>query len=668
MKLGVCYYPEHWPATRWPTDAKLMREAGLSIVRLAEFAWQRMEPEEDEFTWEWLDNAIEILAAEGLQIVLGTPTATPPAWLCHAYPEILPVDAQGRRRRFGSRRHYCSTSATYRQHTQRIVTAMARRYGQHPAVIGWQIDNEFGCHDTARCYCDECAIAFRVWLQAKYHTLEALNEAWGAVFWSQTYSEWAQIAPPNLTITEPNPSHALDYYRFSSDTVVAYQQLQISLLKAHVSKSHFITTNFMGDFPDLDYHALAQPLDLVTWDSYPTGYAERNAQVFYATPDTRPALAYDAGDPYVTGFCHDLIRGLKPDKPFWVMEQQCGNINWAMHNTGVRPGTVRLWTWHALASGADTAVYFRWRATLYAQEQHHSGLLHHDASPDVGYNELLAMSAERALMAEIAATPHTASVALLLSYADLWAVQLQPHHSEFGYFRHLSSFYQALQHLGVAVDIVPPTANLDSYKLVVAPTLFLGEPYTADALARFVAQGGTALLGVRSGFKTPANRVVDGALPGVFRALTGAQVTAWHALPPGVGFDQQSAWPELTGPATIWAESLLPTPNPSVNVLAHYTTGPFEGQAALIETQVGQGRALYLGWYPTAQQAGATLKQLTAQAGLTTFQPALPHGLILKQRGPFTLLLNFTDHQQHVLMEGKSVFIEARDVRVFRRS
>lgn len=664
MKLGVCYYPEHWSPERWPIDARLMREAGLSLVRVAEFAWQRMEPEEGEFTWEWLDQAIEILAAEGLRVILGTPTATPPAWLCKAYPDILPVDAQGRRRRFGSRRHYCSTSAVYRRHTERIVTAMAQRYGHHPAVMGWQIDNEFGCHGTARCYCDECAASFRRWLKTKYETLEALNEAWGAVFWSQAYGDWEEINPPHLTVTEPNPSHALDYYRFSSDTVVEYQQLQISHLTAHISHSQLITTNFMGNFTDLDYHALARPLDFVTWDSYPTGHAERNAETLYAASEARPALAYDAGDPYVTGFCHDLIRGLKPHQPFWVMEQQCGNINWASYNTGVRSGTVRLWTWHALASGAEAVVYFRWRATLFAQEQHHSGMLHHDGTPDVGYADALAMRAERALMDEIAVAPLTPQVALLLDYHDLWALQLQPHRKDFSYLRHLFVFYQALQRLGLPVDIVSPESDLSAYKLVITPTAFLADAALAAALTAYAQTGGTVLLGVRSGFKTLSNTVTDQPLPGPFRPLVGATIANWHALPPGIGYDFESSIPGLTGPATIWAESLqIPTSN--LRPLVHYTSGPFASLAALTENNVGRGRALYLGWYPTVAQAEALLKHLAARVGINPIAQVTP-GLVAAQRGAYTLLLNFTDAPLTATVRGQPCLVAARNIKVIQ--
>ncbi len=575
FRLGVCYYPEHWPEERWATDARLMREAGLSIVRIGEFAWAQMEPAEGVFDWGWLDRAVETLASEGLQIVLGTPTPTPPAWLVRACPEILPVDAQGRVRRFGSRRHVCANSPAYRQHTERIVAALAQRYGTHPAVIGWQIDNEFGCHDTARCYCPRCTEAFRRWLKARYGTLDALNEAWGTAFWSQRYGDWAEIEPPILAVTEQNASQVLDYYRFSSDSWVDYEQFQANLLREH-SPGKPITHNFMGNFPDLDCHDLARPLDFVTWDSYPTGYAEVMAQQLYLPDEPRPALAHDAGDPYVTGFCHDLTRGLK-GKAFWVMEQQCGNVNWSHYNTGVRPGTVRLWTWHALASGADAVVYFRWRACRFAQEQMHSGLLHHDASPAIGLQDVLAMAGERALMDAVAAEPCAPEVAILSDYEDLWALQLQPHRRDFAYQRHQFCFYRALQRWGIPTDIISPRADLRRYKLVIAPTAFLVSDELVAALTAYVEGGGTLLLGVRSGFKTASNLVTGLPLPGLMRELVGVTVADWHALPPGVSYDVNLGGEEVK--AGTWAEALVP--ESGVDALARYTSGPFVSQAAL---------------------------------------------------------------------------------------
>jgi len=659
MKLGVCYYPEHWPEQRWAQDAQMMREAGLSIVRIGEFAWAKIEPREDRFEWGWLDRAVDTLAGAGLEIVLGTPTAAPPAWLCTAYPGILPVDVQGRRRRFGSRRHYCPTSQDYRRHTVRIVSALAERYATHPAVTGWQIDNELGDHDTAHCYCDSCAAAFRSWCQTRYQTLDALNDAWGTVFWSQTYSAWEQICPPNLTITEPNPSQALDYDRFCSDTWVESVQVQAGLLRAAMPQAgtQLITTNFMGTFPDLNYHALANPLDFVSWDSYPTGNAEIHAERIYHPGDRRPTLAYDAGDPHVTGFGHDLTRGLKR-AAFWVMEQQCGNINWSLHNTGVLPGTMRLWTWHALACGAQAVVYFRWRAVPIAQEQLHSGLLNHDGSIAQGYREVSAMQAEAALMADVAAQPLEAPVALLLDYENLWALRMQPHRRDFSYLRHLFVYYRALQRLGVTADIISPQANLGDYRLVIAHSAYLADEHLASSLERYASEGGQVLLGVRSGFKDRTNRVYDGPLPGAFRTLCGLAVTGWQTLPPGVTFDLETSIPDLKGPAATWAEALMTTGS---HVLARYTSGPYAGQAALTENLVGQGSASYLGWYPTVDQAKAILAHWLKREGVP-FRDDLPEGLVAAMRGPYTLLLNFTESDQTARVDGKLVRVRSRDL------
>jgi beta-galactosidase len=665
MKLGVCYYPEHWPAERWPVDAALMRVGGLSIVRIGEFAWAKMEPSEGEFNWNWLDQIIDILATEGLEVILGTPTATPPAWLVRAHEDVLPVDAEGRQRRFGSRRHYCANNPNYQAHTVRIVNTMAARYGSHPAVIGWQIDNEFGCHETIRCYCDNCALKFRLWLRERYRNIETLNSAWGTVFWSQTYTDWEEIAPPNLTVTEPNPSHVLDYYRFSSDSWVGYQQLQIDLLRQHADQQ-FITHNLMGNYPDLDYHATARQLDFVTWDSYPTGYAELQSQSLYRPEEPRPNFTFDAGDPDVTGFCHDLTRGLK-QAPFWVMEQQCGNVNWSEFNTGVRPGIVRLWTWHALASGANAVLYFRWRATQFAQEQHHSGLLNHDGSPGVGYRDLLAMKTEQSEMTVISDEPHGAQIALLLDYDDLWAIQLQPHRKDFGYFRHHFIFYRALQRLGLSVDLVNADADLGAYKIIVAPTAFMADEKLNTTLTRYVSSGGRLLFGVRSGFKTPSNRVTDKPLPGVFGELVGASVGEWHSLPPGVVYTLNSSFSNLNPQVTFWAEYLTPNEGKSkkddLKIFARYDSGPFDGHAALTGHQVGEGETFYLGWYPSVDQAMVLLDFLGERSRIPR-SPALPLGLTAIQRGDYKILLNFSDQSLTTTISGQLIRVDPRDIRI----
>lgn len=668
MQLGVCYYPEQWPQERWAQDAELMRQAGISLVRIAEFAWALMEPKEGEFNWDWLDHAVEVLAAEGLEVILGTPTASPPPWLCKAHPDILPVDIQGRRRRYGSRRHYCANNSTFRKYTERIVSEMASRYGDHPAIVGWQIDNEFGCHYSARCYCETCSESFRHWLEAKYKTVDDLNSAWGNIFWSQIYGDWSEIDPPNLTIAEPNPSHVLDYYRFSSDSYLTYLQLQLSTLKSHISERPFFTTNFMSQFTDLNYQDLARPIDIVTMSSYPTGHAETSPSLYMPQSD-RPVFPYDVGDPYITGFGLTLMRGFKPDRPFWVMEQQAGNINWSEYNTGVRPGTVRLWTWHALASGAEAVVYFRWRASLFAQEQFHSGLLRHDGSTTVGYSDLEVMKAEHQLVSEIASAPHEAHVAFLLDYDAMWTVQIQPHRRDFGYLRYIFVLHRALQRLGIPADVVSADADLSHYKMVIVPAATLNTEQLGTSLQAYTEAGGTVLFGVRSGFKTTNNQFTDLPLPGLFRDLVGITVREWHALPPGTSYDLESNIPGLTGPATLWAEMLEPlvpdsqSPDPDFQVLARYESGPFSSNGALSERKFGTGRALYLGWYPNDLQAEALLAYLATRAGVPSLGN-LPEGMVTSKRGAHIILLNFTEETLTATVEGRDVLVKPRNVEV----
>ncbi len=363
------------------------------------------------------------------------------------------------------------------------------------------------------------------------------------------------------------------------------------------------------------------------------------------------------------------MRGFNPGRPFWVMEQQCGHINWSEYNTGVQSGTVRLWTWHALASGAETVIYFRWRACLYAQEQFHSGLLHHDASPAVGYTDLEAIQAEQSLMSKISSAAHEAQIAILLDYDLLWAVRLQPHHRDFDYMRHIFVYYRALQRLGLPVDIVSVDADLSSYKLAIVPTAFLATEQMARSLKAFAEAGGTVLLGVRSGFKTISNRVTDLPLPGPFRELVGITVSEWNSLPPGVSFELSSSITGLMGPATVWAEALAPTisgsqtGDPGFQMLAHYSSGPFSSLAALTERKVGSGKALYLGWYPTEPQAKALLSHLASVAGVHSIAE-VPEGLIASRRGPHLILLNFTEEPLSAIVQGQIVWVGPRDVEI----
>lgn len=660
MKLGVCYYPEHWPEERWAIDALMMRELQLDYVRIAEFAWSLMEPAAGEYDWGWLDRAIDTLAAEGLPVILCTPTATPPAWLTRSHPDILRMDSNRQYRDHGTRRHVCPNSPVYQKYSRQIVTAMAERYGDDPRIVGWQIDNEFGGGKTGRCYCPFCQTAFQTWLEIRYHSLEALNEAWGTPFWSQTYTAWDEITPPHDGINYKNPSHLLDFYRFSSDSLVSYQQEQIDLLRVK-SPDRFITHNFMGLFLDVEQFDLAHSLDFATWDAYPTGFPDRQRAMLYPldwdAQRNRPVYAYDVGEPEIIQMANDLIRGLK-QQPFWIMEQQCGHINWADVNPGVRPGTPRLWTWLSMAAGADTVVYFRWRATLLSHEQYHSGLLRHDGTPDVGFGDVKRLAEERDLLAALTEKPPQPEVAMVFDYDSLWALTINPHRRDFSYLRLQFAFYHALQRLGIPVDLVSLKSDLTRYKLVLGGPLHIVSEQEAETLHHYVEMGGNLLLGIRSGFKNDSSVVTDQPLPGLLHNLTGATVTHWQSLPEEATLPLRSIWPKISGAAGYWTEFLQPVGD-TARVLASYESG----EAALVANPHGSGQTFYLGWYPTIEQAKGLLETVADQLSIERLA-YLPDGVLAAKRGNHTILLNFTDQSHEIVAAEQTVAVGPRDVKV----
>lgn len=519
-KFGVCYYPEHWPGDWRAQDARQMRDLGLSIARIGEFSWSRIEPEPGKFEWDWLDRAVETLGAEGLEVMLGTPTATPPKWLVDQYPDILAKDVQGRPRKFGSRRHYCFSSRTYRRESARIVEAMAKRYGAHEAVTCWQTDNEYGCHDTVRSYSDEAARAFRCWLSARYESVEGLNEAWGCVFWSQEYTSFDQVDLPNLTVTEPNPSHVLDFYRFSSDQVVSFNRLQTDILREH-SPGRDLVHNYMGFYFNFDHFAVAEDLDAVGWDSYPLGFLNVGP---YEKADQQRYMRQ--GHPDFAGFFHDLYRGTGRGR-FSVLEQQPGPVNWAHDNPVPLPGMVRLWSHEALAHGAEMVNYFRWRQAPFAQEQMHAGLQRSNRAWAAGAVEAEQTAKEwQALGLET--KPHAAKVALVFSYEAHWLFEAQPQGAGWSYTELVMDWYSALRQLGQDVDIVSPEQALDGYALVLVPSL----PILSEAFIRKVEQSDAAFIfGPRTGSKTQSLTIPDNLAPGLLRSLIPIEITHSESFP-----------------------------------------------------------------------------------------------------------------------------------------
>jgi beta-galactosidase len=629
--LGVCYYPEHWPESQWAEDAARMAEIGLTWVRIGEFAWSRMEPRPGHYDWGWLDRAIETLGAAGLRVVLGTPTATPPRWMLDRLPDMLAHDAEGRVRGFGSRRHYCFSHQGYRAECARIVTALAERYGQNPHVQAWQTDNEYGCHETVLSYSPAAEAAFRDWLAQKYQSPEALNRAWGNVFWSMDYDEFGQISLPNLTVTEANPAHVMDFRRFASDEVKAFNKVQTDILRRYSQAP--ISHNYMGRITEFDHFATGEDLDIAAWDAYPLGFLSDRLEV---TEAHRRRFARQ-GDPDFQAFHHDLYRAVGRGR-WWIMEQQPGPVNWAPHNPDPLPGMARLWASEAFAHGAEAVCYFRWRQAPFAQEQMHAGLLRPDSAPAPAYHEAQALAVELEALGEIQVQP--APVALVFDYASAWAWQTQPQGRGFDYFRLVFHAYKGLRKLGLSVDILPPeTGDLSGYALVLAPGLAV---ISAPLMAALEVYEGVALIGPRSNAKTE-HFATPVPLPPNLPGLD-AVVARVESLPPDLPVALQEG-----GHFEIWREKCETSADPE-----EITE---DGWPALITS----GGISYLAGWPDDAALARLLTKLCARAGVAT--EALPEGLRRRETAGHVLWVNYNpDEVEHrgLRLPAAGVFWQAK--------
>jgi beta-galactosidase len=574
---GCAYYPEHWNPDGWEEDARLMCEMGLSVVRIAEFAWDKMEPEEGEYDFAWLDRAVETLAAAGLQLVMCTPTPTPPPWLTYQHPDICRVGRDGIRISPGARRHACSNVPSYWSASEKIVEAITSRYGKHPSVIGWQVDNEFGCGETARCYCDHCRAAFHHWLEEKYGTLDTLNAAWGTQFWGMTYRDWKHIPIPGITTEPQSPAMQLDYRRFSSDSWVRFQRMQIGILRRN-APGRWITHNFMIRHWSLDYWKLAQDIDLVSYDNYPTGLRD----------DAEVCMNFD------------LMRSFK-QKPFWVIEQQAGRVNWHAYNPSPPEGQVKLWSHQAVAHGAEGIVYFRFRAARFGQEQFHSALMKWDKTPAQGFYEAQQVSHVFSQLPSL--TRPKAKVGIIFDYEDLWAIEIEPHNKEFLYWDLVYEIYKVFWDANIPIDFLPRNCDPGGYELIILPAGYLVHPGEAEKWRPWVEAGNRLVITFRTGMREPGNIAVDLPIPAGMTDLIGAKVSYAYSVPP----ESYTAWGEhRTGSSIsgslgylnirekykIWAETLEPT---TAEILCTYDDGMLKGKTAATINRVGAGEVIYLG-------------------------------------------------------------------------
>jgi beta-galactosidase len=624
--LGTAWYPEQWPEARWDTDLDLMQKAGIRMVRVGEFAWSRMEPSEGHYDLDWLDRAIADAGKHGIYVVIGTPSAAPPAWLTQTYPETLRTMEDGRKAEHGNRQQFNWANPKYRELTRAVAEQLAKKFGHNPWVIGWQIGNEYATNS----YDDATKAQFQMWLKARYGTLDNLNARWTTSYWSQTYSNWDQIP---IETTYGNPGLLLSWKRFVSNTWRSYQKNQLEVIRANSDPRQFITTNMMGTFDGYDHYTVSQDLDLASWDDY---------------------VGEGQLDPYQNGIAHDLTRGFLR-KNFWVMETQPGHVNWAPINNSLNKGEVRAMAWHDVGHGADAVSYWQWRSALNGQEEYHGTLLGADGTPVPLYAEVAQIGKEFAKAGPaLAGTSVKSDVAILHSYDSRWAINWQRHNHDYDPIAEIYSYYKPLRDLSQSIDIVNPSVSLSQYKLVVAPGLNVLSDAEAKNLIAYVQQGGNLVLGQRSAMKDIDNALQTNRQPGPLVPLLGGRVEQYYALINPVPVS--GSWG--TGTSKEWAE-LLSAQSPDTKILMTYgkSNGWLDGQPAAITRKIGKGSITYIGaWLDEATMKNAA-KWMTTMSGVSAKLGPVPAGVdVYPREGPngrVFILVNFSASQQTVALPTK---------------
>ncbi|WP_405968433.1 beta-galactosidase [Streptomyces sp. NBC_00015] len=658
LAYGADYNPEQWPRDVWEEDVRLMREAGVTVVSVGIFSWARIQPGPDTWDFGWLDEIMDLLHAGGIGVDLATATASPPPWLTTAHPDILPVTANGETLWPGARQHWRPTSPVFREYALRLVQKIADRYRDHPALVAWHVSNELGCHNVYD-YSDDAARAFRVWLRARYGSLDALNHAWGTAFWSQRYSDWEQILPPRLAASHPNPTQQLDFKRFSSDALKDHLVAEREILR-EVTPEIPVTTNFMvmGNTKGMNYPDWASEIDFVSNDHY-----------VHPGPQDRDELSFSA----------NLTSGIAAGRPWFLMEHSTSAVNWQPVNVAKRPGDLARDSLLHVAHGADAVCFFQWRQSAAGAEKYHSAMVPHAGEDSDLFRAVAALGATLKALAPVAGSEReSAAVGILYDWESWWASEQDSHPTALlDYRQEALDWYSALLALGVRADLVTTRADLSRHQVLIAPVLHMVPAELAKELTCYAERGGHLVTTYFSGVVDENDHVWLGGYPGALRDLLGIRIEEFGPLLTGESVELDDA---TSG--SLWTDRITVTDG-DTEVLAHYRTGVHAGRPAITRRRTGDGSASYVSTRLGVDGLTSLLPRLLEPAGVGSELPADVRGSVeLTVRrgaeGRFLFLINRTDDTVPVTgMDGEvlvgtggtegALVLGPREVAVLRR-
>lgn len=646
---GGDYNPEQWDEEVWEEDIRMMKLYKVNAVTLSVFSWVKLQPNENTYDFLWLDKIINKLWENKIYVILATPTAAQPAWMSKKYSSILPVNVEGHKMKHGRRSNFCPNSSVYRGFASKIAERLAERYKDNPAIILWHVSNEYGTY----CYCENCAKEFRVWLKKKYITIENLNEKWYANFWGHTFYDFDEIGPPsNLSEILPGAlgdrdgtcfqAMAIDYNRFMSDSILSCYDNEAKVLK-RITPNIPVTTNLMAAFKPLDYFKWAQHMDVVSWDSYP------------ANSDSTSNRA----------FSHDLMRGVKGQEPFLLMEQTPNQTNWQHFNALKRPGVMRLWSYQAMAHGADSIMFFQWRQSRGACEKYHGGLVPHVGHENTRIGRELKILGEELhnLGHNIQDSKIDSKVAIMFDWSNWWAVEFSSGPSiALNYVEQIQKYYKTFHDMNISVDIINPRDDLSKYKIVVAPVLYMVNDEAVKSIENFTSEGGTFITTFLSGMVDESDLVILGGYPGAFKKLLGIWVEEIDSLYPGVKNKIVKTKDSFIDKDEYECELICDVVHAEgAKVLATFGKEFYVGSPSITENTFGKGKAVYIASSPEQNFIKMLTNHYCENCGITSIiKPQIGVEVSQRKKGEdcFTFVLNHNESEAKIKVSNPENYVD----------